>query len=359
MNDGGGARPRKAPSAEAIALLRTEAGRLDVEEILDLCYAFSKDPIRLTVYLDVLRGKGGTKAQAAACLVCFDLARQGETRFEPEFLALIPVIESFSQMYLGEQSALERLIGEDEYLTSLWADLQARLGGRDDRVDEIDAADLEVDAEIVELDLLDDDDILEIEDVLGVIDTGSDEMEQRWVGALDGFYDLETGLQAMFNVGGHNVSSAGGFSASSKADIARIEALRGEAESLAAHVPEARELLPIVDLFLAAHTRAKNLFGRRNKRRDTQLREGLAAFASLDAPPASAAPWLEPPTGPTHAWEKVAELLLDYAAFLVERIDEQAGPPYGAEGLADEYVASPRPQPPPTRLSDGGRRRRR
>lgn len=65
--------PPPLPSAQALAILKEETSALDVEDILALCFAFSRDPRRLRVYLDVLRGKPGVKAQAAACcwLPCF------------------------------------------------------------------------------------------------------------------------------------------------------------------------------------------------------------------------------------------------------------------------------------------------
>lgn len=348
---------RKAPSPEAVALLRTEAGKLDVEEILDLCFAFSRDPLRLTVYLDVLRGKGGQKAQAAACLVCYDLARQGETRFEPEFLALMPVIESFSLDESAGASPMDHLVGDSDYLASLWSDLQERIAGADRRVDS-DVADMaDPETSVIELDLLDDTDILEIEDALGVIPEGDDEMRREWEAAMTRFFDVDRGIEEMFNIGGHAISMGGGFFAESKADIARIEQLRDEAASLSAHVPEARELLPIIHLFLAAHQRARNLFGRRNKKRDQELRAGLEAFAALPQPPPTGAPWVVPPTAPVHAWEKIAELLLDYLGFLaVEAREAGSAAP---DVLAEAYIASSRAQPPPALLSPDGKRRRR
>src|SRR5690606_24059349 len=127
-------RPRRAPSPEAVAALKEAASALDVEELLALCYSFQKDSFRLGVYLDVLRRKGGQKAQAAACLVCFDLARRGERSFEGEFLALVPVMRAFLDDSEGTRP-LDPLIGESPYLRALSSELEALLRTMDPRWD--------------------------------------------------------------------------------------------------------------------------------------------------------------------------------------------------------------------------------
>lgn len=352
---------RRRPSAEAVAALREAASALDVEEILDLCFAFSKDPERLLVYLDVLRSKGGQKAQAAACLICFDLARQGERRFESEFLALVPVMQGF--MGGGETGSrpIDRLLGGSAYLHELWSDLEQRLVGMDPRYDQGSAEEVvDLDVDVLEIELLDAEDLLEIDlDELDVVVSDEQHLRDRWHDALERFYGVDAGIRAMMQLEGTAVS-VHGFFAESKADVARVEGLREQALSFADGVSEAAEMLPLIDLFLAGHTRAKNLFGRKSKARDASLRAALERFAALPRPPDTGA-WLVPPTSHPRSWEKVGEILLDYIAFLgtidagaVER--ESLSP----AGLASMYVDADRPQPPPPRLApeDGPRRRR-
>jgi hypothetical protein len=104
-----------------------------------------------------------------------------------------------------------------------------------------------------------------------------------------------------------------------EAECARLEKLRDHCQSFAARVPVAAELHAMTLLFLATHTRAVGLFGRRNKRRDRALGDGLTAFLSLPSPPAEAAAWFaqsDLPGAEEHAWSKIAELLLDVAAMV-------------------------------------------
>lgn len=353
--DAAAPRARRAPSPEAVRALRTAASALDVEEILDLCFAFSKDPVRLLVYLDVLRAKGGQKSQAAACLLCFDLARRGDSRFEAEFLALVPVMEAFAGGGEAQRRALLGLLGESDYLRELWRDLEARLRSHDRRAE----VDLDAEAEAIELELFDETDLLEIE-LDGLDEISSDDEAQRllWLSALDQLYSFEAGLHAMFRMGSTTLSMNGGLFADTREDMNRLEAARESARSLGDRVPEANEMLPVLDLFLAAHTRARNLFGRKNRQREAHLEAGLARFAALERPPDVAVTWLLPPTSSPPAWEKVAEVLLDYVAFLGERAEggEGGGSP---QALAKAYLASSRPQPPPPVLAQGASRRRR
>ncbi len=241
---------RRAPSAEAVAALAEAASWLDVEEILDLCFAFSRDPMRLLVYLDVLRKKGGQKSQAAACLICFDLARRGDARFESEFLGLVPVMAAFSGDE-GTSASLEGLLGESVYLRELWGDLEARLRSSDQRAE----IDLDADGDMVELSLFDEDDLLEIElDQHDDISSDHEAQLRLSLSALERLYPVEVALGGLY---GSSSSARGGLFADTRADMARLEDVRESALSLSEAVPAAGEMLPVVDLFLAAHLRAK------------------------------------------------------------------------------------------------------
>lgn len=348
-------RPRRAPSADAVAALKEAASALDVEELLALCYAFQKDALRLTVYLDVLRKKGGRKAQAAACLICFDLAQRGERSFEAEFLALVPVMRGF---YEEDRTgrALDELIGDSPYLRALSRDLEQLLRAMDPRWDHGSADQVvDLDHDVLEIELLDEDDLIEVD--LGALDeiaSQREEQQARWQEALSRFFDVDTGIRSMFQRDG-TALSVFGFFAESKGEVARVEALRDNARSYADAVPEAAGLLPLVELFLASHTRARNLFGRRSRARDATVIAALEHFTALEHPPEHGA-WLEPPTSTHASWEKVAEILLDYIAWLGTVDSPERMTP--AE-LAHAYVEANRPQPPPPRLAREGAPRRR
>src|SRR5262245_12260970 len=92
--------------------LRREVAGLPVGDILALCYAFQKKPERLRLYLDVLRGKGGERAQFASCLICFDLARQGDHIMQREFTILGDTMRGLAQNH----ELVLALVGDDQYL---------------------------------------------------------------------------------------------------------------------------------------------------------------------------------------------------------------------------------------------------
>jgi hypothetical protein len=342
---------RAPPSEQAVQQLTEAASLLDVEEILDLCFAFSKDPIRLTVYLDVLRRKGGQKAQAAACMICFDLARAGHGHFEREFTALLPVVHEIHGR--GDQQ-IAPLIGDSQYLQGLWADLVRRLETNDPRVD-LDTPD---DEEILELDILDEQDIVDIE-LDAIVEVAESDIQQKlaWMDALNRFFVIELALPNLADPSSPLVT---GFSAHGKGDLDRIERLRNDALSFRGSVRHAQDMLPVIELFRAVHMRSKNLFGRTNQARAVTLQDGLSSFAALEAPPLDVIDWLLPPTATLHAWEKVAEILLDFVAFLGSLPagslpDDESWP----DRLAYAYLNSKRPQPPPDVLSHAPGQRRR
>ena len=96
--------------------LRQAIALLDDDDILALCYAFQGKVDRLRLYLDVLRKRSGYRAQFSSCLLCFDLARQGDTSCQREFLLLAETIR-----YLGQDQALvNSLLGNTPYLIFVW-----------------------------------------------------------------------------------------------------------------------------------------------------------------------------------------------------------------------------------------------
>lgn len=349
--------PKRAPSVEAMLALREAASALEVEEILDLCYAFARERVRLVVYLDALRQKGSRKAQAAACLICFDLARQGDLRAEQEFLALVPVMRAYAAPTDGDRGPMDALVEGSTYLVALWQDLERRLAAMDPRVDDSGAHALAPrDAEAIEIDLFSDEDIVDLDlDDFDQLSADAEALLAGWNASVERFFSWDN-VGSQVASGRARLLSRPGLSAKNKDDLARVEAFRDDAVSFASHVDDARAILPVVELFLASQTRAKNLFGRRNPARDAVLEAGLARFTALKEPPCEAFAWLQPPTGGTHAWDKVAEILLDYVAFLGRALPPEDA---AAEEIARAYVAADRPQPPPAVLAEDGARRRR
>jgi len=336
-------------SADAARTLRENASTLDVEEILDLCYARNDDPVRLIVYVDALRMKGGARAQAAACLVCFDLARRGYGQAERDFMALVPVMVEFI-VRTGTRlpRAVDEIVEDSGYLRDLLRDLEERLKTADPRTELVGVEDISIDeGDVFEVSLLDDDDF---DDDLGLGGSLFHEDRARMVRAWD------DALSRFLGAPGD--ASSFGFSTVNRASLLKVERLREEASSYAAHVREAAELLPLAELFLASHQRAKNLFGRRNKSREKLLIAGLAHFTALDSPPTTGGAWFEPPTAAPFAFEKLAEILLDYIAFLGSLPPRSAPHDMPMQGFADAYAAADRPQPPPARLATENRRRR-
>jgi hypothetical protein len=373
-----------APSEEAIALLREQARQLDVEDLVDLCYARASEPLRTSVYLEALRGRPGEQAQVAACLLCFDLARRGDERREAEVQFLLPTLEhlfaSSSPTSSSSSSssspassptnepprAVRALIEKSDVVAGLWAALVDHAARRDPRLKE---ALPEIDTgPVVELDLFDASEIAELE---------------------DGFFDFDIDLAvddealAAFDEGLVKIVPPQPevlFSSDSGSDLERLEKLRDHCWSFASRVPVAAELHAMTLLFLATHTRAVGLFGRRNKRRDRALIDGLTAFLSLPAPPSQAAAWFAPsdlPGAEEHAWSKIAELLLDVTSMVgADAEDQNEGRPAAAgrapraprdtrsvdrwaADVAAGYQADARSARIAQRLAEGGERRRR
>ena len=344
---------RPPPSRQAVEQLVTHALELEIEELLDLCFAFQKDPRRLTVYIDVFRRKGGMRANAAACLVCFDLARAGFGRFESEFIALLPVVERFLS---EDRQSFVQLLGNDDYLNKLFLDLERRLSARDRRdiPDEV-----TFEQEVVDLDLFGEDDILDI-GLDDLIEEASDneQMNKRWRDQLDAFFVIELALAALQGQGTSQLAT--GFSANKGSDLERVENLRNEALSYHDFVKHAGDMLPIIEMFRASHMRSTNLFGRPNQARLVSVQDGLSAFATLKSPPEDVVSWLSAPTAVPYAWDKVAELLLDFIAHLGSLEPGSLSDAADInEAIALSYIQARRPQPPPDRLNikPGARRR--
>jgi hypothetical protein len=348
---------RAAPSEEAIALLREQARQLDVEDLVDLCYARVSEPLRTSIYLEALRGRPGEQAQVAACLLCFDLARRGDERREAEVHFLLPTLEYlFAQQGHGGEHprAVAALVAKSPVVADLWAALVEHATRRDPRTSAV-LPDVD-DSQAIEINLFDDAEVAALELDLSDVDIDLDFDEEAWR-AFDG------GLQSLLPPPPMPL-----FLSADGDDLERLEKVRDHCRSFAGRVPVAAEMLAMTQLYLATHTRALGLFGRRNKRRDKALVDGLTAFLALPEPPAQAAAWFarsDVPGAEPFAWDKIAELLLDVAAFAAPldpertpaRRDSRSADVWAAE-LAADFAADPRSSKIPPRLATGERRRR-
>jgi hypothetical protein len=342
---------KNQPSEQAIQELQQEAAGLPVQDILDVCYAFSHDSLRLEIYLNVLRTKGSATAQTAACLICFDLARKGNSRFELEFQGLIPVFQEYTaEESPGFPRLIDSLVGGSEYLKLLLKDLEAALEYLDPRERTGKTFDIqELGDEEIQIDLLGEEDF-DI-DELEFFNDEAFVQRQVWEKALSTFIGADGMSNALLG------DKRAGFFCDSRTEMDRVEKLIQEATSVKEAVPEAEAMLPLAELFLAAHMRSKNLFGRANQERLTVLESGLTHFTELSGPPDEFVSWLTHPTATKFSWDKVAELLLDYIEYLgSDAQGETTGDPISC---ASGYIFAGRAQPPAPRLLEEGRERRR
>ncbi len=347
------ARPPPPPAAATSGkerLLEELAG-LDVADLLALCLrvgaAGGED--RRWLYLSVLRSRHGQRAQFAACLVCFDLARAGSAVAQREFTALAPTVRALA----GNRALVDGLLEGDPYLVEAWAACASALAAGDPREA---WASLEDDVELVgELDLLSEDELASIDldlEELEILEDDAATQDERDRAAADAF---AASLAAHL---GHDVARGffdrgRGFATSTAAEVDRLERFLREAAALGPRVPVAAGFASLGYLFLAVHLRRKTLFGSSNPRRIAALRAGLAGLPDRPEGLACAAAILEfEGEAVRERFEKVLELILDYGAFCREkRLD-----PHGAAAV-DAYVAADRE--PPSVLLQGDNRRRR
>jgi hypothetical protein len=285
--------------ADAEVTLRREVEGLGVDELLALCYAFAHKRERLRLYLDVLRKRGGVRAQFACCLICFDLARQGDDAAQREFLYLVDTIGTLAE----DKELVDQLVGGDQYLSFIWELLQSQLADADQRLGAEQTSLAPDTGEVASLDLLSDED-------LGGFDIPVDEpglmlelneAVERFLGGIPGVpaYDPESG-----------------FRLKHRSDTERVEEFLRELDSLRGVLPAARGFYSLTTLFYATHLRSKSFFGAVNERKQELLRDGLREFSQSGDKMSIVVGVLGPMHADPVAWTKIAEVLLDYAHWL-------------------------------------------
>lgn len=275
--------------------LKEEVAGLAVEEILALCFAFQHRRERLRLYLDVLRRRGGERAQFACCLICFDLARQGDAGSQQEFLYLA---DTMRELAFGGGFA-QTLIGNDPYLQFIWELCEAALFELDPRVEAAEVQQTSTNEHVAVVNLLSDEDFGDFG-----IDVDKQKLRDEFDRAVDDFLGLVPGIPVY--------DPDCGFHVRSRRDSERIEEFLRDLESLREPVPEARGYLSLVLLFYGTRVRSKSLFGGTNNRKQGLLQAGVQEFTESGGHMADIVGVLTPHhAGPT-VWPKIAEILLDF-----------------------------------------------
>jgi hypothetical protein len=313
--------------SEAEERLRQEIAALAVDDILALCYTFQHKLARLRLYLDVLRKRGGQRAQFASCLICFDLARQGETSSRQEFAFLADTMRVLGQ----DDSITTHLVGEDPYLSFLWELCQAQLDDMDPRFAGGDLAEA-APAEVATVDLLSDDDFGdELADLSATPDNYN--LWLRFDTAVEGFLGGEVGVPIY--------DPEAGFRVRSSRDVERVERFVQELDSLRELVPIARGFRALVLLFYGTHMRSKSLFGAPNQRKQTVLRDGLAEFLAAGPQVWEVAGVLNPLHMGDDVWEKISDLIIDYLQWIAVHPDEARGGTSGYDVISRLVASQP------------------
>ncbi len=315
---------------EALERLRQEVAGLGVEELLVLCYSMHQRPElkldRMRMYLDVLRRRGGERAQFASCLICFDLARQGDEVAQREFAYLADTMRTLAL----KEDLTKALVGDDPYLSYVWELCEASLVEMDPRF--VDGEREQITAEAVAtLDLLSDADL---GDALGDFEVDDGAMWLRFDEAVEAFLGGEVGVPVYDPTAGFRLRNSG--------DVDRIERFLRELDSLRDFVPPARGFRALVLLFYGTHIRSKGLFGAINQKKQELLRAGVTEYFTSGQDVWEVAGALGPMHAEPEVWEKIADVVADFAGFCAGHPEAlQQGPAaYDAVGRLIERDAA-------------------
>lgn len=291
--------------------LAKEVMGLAVNDILALCYSFQNTPDRLRLYIDVLRRRGGHRAQFASCLICFDLARQGDMVFQSEFVMLADTMRQLSV----HQELIDSLIGEDPYLSFIWELCQAQLEEIDPRLSShslveqttrLEVADVE---NIASVDLISDDDFEE--DLSLSVDHA--ELWHKFDESVETFLGGTIGLPV------YNPDA--GFRLHNHRDIERVEEFLRTLDSLREFVPPARGFRALTLMFYGTHLRSRSLFGVLNQRKQGLLQAGLEEFSESAEEMWKIAGVLGTLHAAPDAWLRIADVIADFVRWQSESVE--------------------------------------
>lgn len=301
-------------------LLQAEAAGLAVDDILALCYSFGQKggahEARLRLYLDVLRKRGGERAQFASCLLCYDLARQGDASAQREFVYLADTIRGLAQ----KVELVDALIASDPYLVYVWELCQAQLEDMDPRFVEPEQAD-----QIAAINLLTDDDF-DQEPGGFSIEVDDTALWMRFDRAVEDFLGGQLGVPVY--------DMDAGFRVKNNRDVERIEHFLLELDSVREFVSPARGFRALTLLFYGTHLRSKSLFGAKNERKQQLLQAGIAEYFASAGEVAQIVGVLGPMHAEPEVWEKISDVVLDYVTLCADVPDVLAQGPgsYDAVG---------------------------
>lgn len=334
--------PRAAQDDAGRDELRSELRALETPELLALCSRFRRDPERLAFYLRLFRARPGPRAQFAACLVCFDIARQGVEASQREFYALAPTMSAIA----ADARVIHDLLSDDPYLKAIWSDCRVALSRADPR-DAHEAPQARA-ALVGEVDLLSEEEI-DLADLEPEDGAAAEERAQRERADFARLVAEQIGENL-----DHGLTSSGrAFALDTRAELDRFERFVEEAVSRAPAVPLAAGVACLGNLFLASHLRRTNFFGGANPRRTAALQAGLSAMAAARTGVVGAASlFAREGPGVIEQFEKVSELLLDFLRFCAAEVRDPLAP-----GTVERYVRLNR-EPEALLLREKGRRRR-
>lgn len=285
---------------EAEQQLLDEVAGLPVEEILALCYTFKAKPQRLRLYSNALRRRGGERAQFASCLICFDLARQGDEVAQIEFNFLADTMRALAD----KDGLASSLVAGDDYLEFVWDLCQQQLNEMDPRFG-AEQPPPPPEEEVAVLDLITDDDFDDF--VISVEDAA---MWRRFDEAVEEFLGGTVGVPIY--------DPTSGFRLENNRDVARVEKFLQELDSVREFVPMSRGFRALTMLFYGTHMRSKSVFGAVNKRKQTMLRDGIDEFMKSGPAVWEVIGVLGPLHAPADVLERLSALLVDYIGWIAE-----------------------------------------
>ena len=299
--------------------LRREASGLGVDDILALCYALQqrRQHGRLRLYMDVLRKRGGERAQFASALICFDLARQGDTAAQRDFAFLADTMRALA----SKDDLVTQLLEGDPYLVHIWELCRAYLDEMDLRF--VEAAEIPAEAiePVARLELISD---VDFKDEIPDLNVDDGAMRQRFEEALESFLGGVPGFPVF--------DAESGFRLRASRDVERIEAFLHDLDSLKDFVRVARGYRALTLLFYGTHMRSRSIFGVLNARKQDILRAGILEFVASGHILAEIAGVLTPLHADASVWMKVSDVIQDYLRFASRHPD-------GAQGGVAGYDA--------------------
>lgn len=278
--------------------LLDEVAGLAVEEILALCYTFKAKPQRLRLYSNALRRRGGERAQFASCLICFDLARQGDEVAQIEFNFLADTMRALAD----KDGLASGLVAGDDYLEFVWDLCQQQLVEMDPRFG-AEPPPPPPEEEVAVLDLINDNDFDDF--VISVEDAA---MWRRFDESVEAFLGGTVGVPIY--------DPTSGFRLENNRDVARVEKFLQELDSLREYVPMSRGFRALTMLFYGTHMRSKSVFGAVNQRKQTMLRDGIDEFMKSGPAVWEVIGVLGPLHAPSDVLERISSLLVDYIGWV-------------------------------------------